>query len=157
MKAMKGPFISVAGHKQIAVNVPTPMIGAVSGEIKASVTGGTLGAVLASGKVSNVWMSVGASGKDNAQTLRLTGNVFINGNTCLTTQPYIGHVSGEASQHKTTKITGDTGIVQAVMNNDANTVVAGDLITYNLALTRTATPTTEIANAAIVVEFEPIT
>jgi hypothetical protein len=156
MKSMKGPFVSVAINKQIAANVPVPLVGVISGEIKASAMGMPLGAVMTGGRVSNVWLSVAASGKDDAQTLRLTGNVYVNGITCLTTQPYIGHVSGEASQHKTTKITGDTGIVQAGMNSTNNVCAAGDMITCDLVLTRTATPTTEMSNATIVVEFEPL-
>jgi hypothetical protein len=67
----------------------------------------------------------------------------------------ISHVSGEASQQKTTKVTGDTGITQGVVDPTANTFTAGDIFTYELYLQRTATPTTEIANPCIVVELEP--
>jgi hypothetical protein len=156
MKSMQGPFATVGINKQIAANVPVPLVATISGEITASKRGAAVGAVMSGGRISNVWMSVEKSGKDNTNTLRLTGNVYINSTSCLTTQPYIGHVSGEASQHKTTKITGDTGIVQAGMNSTNNVVVAGDIITCDMVLTRTASPTTEMANAALVIEFEPL-
>lgn len=156
MKSMKGPFATIGVNKQVAANVPVPLVATVSGEITASKTGIPLGAVMTGGRVSNVWLSVLKSGKDDTNTLKITGDVFINGTSCVSTNPYISHVSGEASQQKTTKISGDTGIVQAVMNTSANTVSPGDVITCDIALTRVASPTTEMANPALVVEFEPI-
>ncbi|MCK5609741.1 hypothetical protein KAR91_48150, partial [Candidatus Pacearchaeota archaeon] len=64
--------------------------------------------------------------------------------------------SGEASQQKTTRVTGDTGIVQAAVNMDANTVTDGDMLTYDLDVARTASPDVEISNVVLVVELEPI-
>jgi hypothetical protein len=154
MKQRKGPYPSPSAAKLWAANAMPPMMDVVSGEFTTNVTGKPLGAVGMSGRVSNVWMSVGASGKDDAATLSLTVDVKINGTTCLTTKPIIAHVSGEASQQKTTKTSTDTGVTQTVLSS-ANTVADGDVITYDLTLTRTASPTTEMSNAAVVVEFEP--
>jgi len=75
----------------------------------------------------------------------------------LSTVPSICHISGEASQAKTTKVTGDTGIIQAVIDEDANTFSPGDIFTVEIiGIKRTSTPTTEIANIVIVVEVEPV-
>jgi hypothetical protein len=156
MKSMQGPFVSVAINKQNAVNIQIPLVGVVSGEFTTSSPGVPLGAMNGGGRISNVWLSVGASGKDDAATLGIEADVKINGTTCLSTKPKILHVSGEASQQKTTKITGDTGITQAVMSALAKTYTAGDVITWDRTITRTASPTTEIANLVVVVEFEPI-
>ena len=141
--------------KRLAKFVMAPLQGVYSGEMIASEEM-TLGAVRFAGEVSSVWMSVRASGKDDSNELNVTGEVYINGVSCLTTTPKIAHISGEASQQKTTVVTGDTGITQAVVNQDANSIVAGDVITAAFTLNRTASPTTEIDNPVIVVELEPI-
>jgi len=156
MKSMQGPFVSVAINKQNAANMQIPLFGVVSGEFTTSSPGIPIGAMNGGGRISDVWLSVGASGKDNTNALGVEADVKINGTSCLTTKPKILHVSGEASQQKTTKVTGDTGITQAVLNASANTYTAGDVITWDRLITYTATPTTKLANLVVVVEFEPV-
>ncbi len=155
MKSQKGPFPGVAFGKQMAANILPPLFDNISGELTASRVDGALGAARFPGRVQEVWLSVGASGKDDANQLCISGEVKINGTTCLTTPPSISHISGETSQQKTTKATGDTGIQQAVIDGAANSFVAGDMITYDLTIVRTATPTTEMANLVVCVELEP--
>jgi len=155
MKRQIGPFASVHELKRMDANVMPPMQSSFSGEITTDSDNGVMGAVNAGGRVSNVWMSVAASGKDDTNPLSIAVDVRINGTTCLTTQPFISHVSGEASTQKTTIITGETGIRQAVINSSANTFAPGDIISRVFDLTRTATPTTEISNPVVVVELEP--
>jgi len=106
--------------------------------------------------VFGVWMSVGAGGQDDDNSLQVTGEVYINGTSCLSTRPAIGYTSGEASQQKTTRVTGDPGIVQAAVDMDANTVTDGDMLTYDLDVARTSSPDVEISNVVLVVELEPI-
>ena len=154
MKRDRGPFPSPSHKKQVA-NAVVPMMYSYSGELTDHVRNQPMGAAVTSGKVSGVWMSVGASGKDDSNTLQVVGDVFINGTSCLTTNPVIAHVSGEVSQQKTTVKTGDTGITKRVLDPDNNSFSPGDVITCEFELTRTATPTTEILNPSIVVEFEP--
>jgi len=155
MEQGRGPFPSPAFKKQIAANDPSPMIGIFSGEITASAPGRMLGAANIGGVVSDVWLSVGASGKDDSNALSLTVDVKINGTSCLSTKPVIAHVSGEASTNKTTKVSGDTGIIQRVLDADNNSVSPGDVITYDITQARTPSPTTEMSAVAVVVEFEP--
>jgi len=154
MKSRLGPYPSAGFPKLVAANVLPPLVAVVSGELTSNVTSAPMGAARFSGYISDVWLSVAGSGKDDAATLSLTADVMINGTTCLTTNPVIAHVSGEAAQQKTTKVSGDTGVTQAVLSS-SNSVSQGDVISYSLTLTRTASPTTEINNAAVVVEFEP--
>jgi hypothetical protein len=142
-------------NQYLAANVLPPMSAVLSGEITANIARAPLGAVRTGCTISDVWLSINASGKDNTNALSLTGNVYINGVSCLTTAPIISHVSGEASTNKTTKITGDTGITKSVVNASANTCMPGDMLTYSFTRTRTASPTTEMSNAVIVVEFLP--
>lgn len=156
MRPMAGPFPSVAFFKQIGRDGIVPVQAIFSGEFTLNVKSAPLAAVPRGARVTNVWMSVGASGKDDDTGLSVTGEVYINGTSCLSIRPAIAHVSGEASQQKTTKVTGDTGIRQATIDTDANTLTDGDMLTYDLDLVRTATPTTEIQNVILVVELEPI-
>ena len=155
MKKMTGPYPSVAFFKQLARDVIVPMQALFSGECPVGVKSAPVGAAPRGGKVADVWMSVGTIGLDNANSLQITGEVYINGVSCLSTRPSIGYVTGEASQQKTTRVTGDTGIVQAVVNMDANTVTDGDMLTYDLDVARTS-PDEEISNVVLVVELEPI-
>lgn len=155
MQYKKGPLPSPALLSQIAANAMVPMQAVYSGELTDHVWKDTLGAPVLGGRVSEVFVSVEASGKDDTNDLSIEVDVFINGTTCLTTLPAIAHVSGEDSQQKTTAITGDTGITQSVMDPDANSFSVGDVLSYDIELTRTASPTTEIKNPVVVVKLEP--
>ena len=95
------------------------------------------------------------SGKDDSSTLSLELDVKINDAPVFSTKPKIAHVSGEDSTRKTTRITGDTGITQAVVNPDSGEYSPGYILSYALSLTRTASPTTEMANAVVVIELLP--
>lgn len=154
-KRYQGPYPSVNFSKQVNEVAEPSLMVVFSGEMTATQSNFPFGAVKGGGEIVNAWLSVEASGKDDSETLSVALDVKINGTTCLTTNPAIAHVSGEASQQKTTKEADDTGITQAVIDPDANDCVAGDMITGDLTLTRTASPTTEILNVAAVVELEP--
>jgi len=155
MEQMKGPLPSPGILKQLAAYLGR-MEAVVSGELTTNVTNAPMGAAKINGRVQNVWLSVEQSGKDDASDLSFTVDVRINGTSCLTTAPIIAHVSGEVSQQKTTVKTGDTGITEAVIDTDNNDVTIGDVFTYDLVLTRTATPTTEMLTAAVNVDIEPL-
>jgi hypothetical protein len=149
------PFPGPAFSKQVEFALSQTFGMSFSGEFKADVDNKPIGAVKTAGKVANVFLSVEKSGKDDTNPLQVSGEVFINSVSCLTTKPSIAHVSGEASQQKTTIVTGDTGIAQAAMDTDNNSYVPGDVLTATLTLERTGSPTTEILNPVIVVELEP--
>ena len=141
--------------RDLAAHVTEPGQVQVSGEVTASVSL-PVGMMRTSGRIKAVDMSVLASGKDDTNALNVAGDVAINGVSCLTTNPEIAHVSGEASQQKTTfSVAGDTGITAAVVDETANTYNAGDVITATFTLTRTASPTTEINTPAMMIEFYP--
>ncbi|MFA6735898.1 MAG: hypothetical protein WCR87_03145 [Saccharofermentanales bacterium] len=157
MKEMQGPFpAGVAGLKSIAANNLPPLFVSVSGNLTSSVSGAPIGAARCAGRVRKFWFTLGASGKDDTNPLQVSGELKINGTTCLSTRPSIGHISGEASQHKTTLVTGDTGMTQAVIDGDANSFSAGDIFTYDLDLVRTASPDTEISSIVVCAELEPL-
>ena len=155
MEHKKGPLPSPALLAQIAANAMVPLMAKYSGELTGHIWKDPLGAAILGGRVSEVFLSVEASGKDDSNTLQIEADVLINGTSCLTTLPAIAHVSGEASQHKTTAVVGDTGITRSVMNPAANEFSIGDVFSYSMELTRTASPTTEIKNPVIVVKLEP--
>jgi hypothetical protein len=148
------PLPETGWRERLALNVMPPLQGCVSGELTANSVL-PLGLARFKGAVKDVFISVAASGKDDSNTLSVAGEVRINGTTCLSTQPAIAHVSGEASQQKTTGTTGDTGITAAVLDYTNYTFDIGDYFEAEFKLTRTASPTTEIANPCIIVELEP--
>ena len=155
MKQKMGPFPTPGAMRQWAANEVSPMMALKSGEITGNITDAPLGASNVGGKIQDLWLSCEESGKDDTNTLSLTVDLKINGTSCMTTAPIIAHVSGEASTNKTTKVSGDTGVTQAVVDPDANDLSPGDILTYDMTLTRTASPTTEMRNLAVVVAFEP--
>lgn len=148
-----GPTPLIASDALAADRIMAPLTTCFSGELTANITGAPMGTARRGGQIRDVYLSYAASGKDDDDNLDISGEVFINGTSCLTTLPSIGHVSGEASQQKTTQNTGDTGIVQAVMDGANNTVSPGDLITCDITLNRTTPSGSEIHNLCIVVEF----
>jgi len=155
MKELIGPFPQPGWRKRISLNALDPMQATYSGELKATLGVGTIGAVRTSGRVNDYWISANACGQDDDAPLGITGELYINGTTCLSTKPTIYYVSGEASQTKTTKASG-SGITQAVIDRTADTFTPGDVLTYQITLARTASPDVEMSNLCIVVELEPL-
>jgi hypothetical protein len=131
------------------------MVGFYSGQITTSKLGVLMGAAKGAGKVVDAWVSIKGSGKDDSNSLNISGQVYINGASCLSALPSIRHVSGEAATNKTTKATDDTGVAQAIVNTAANSYSVGDVFTCDFIIARTASPTTEMQNAVIVVDLEP--
>jgi len=155
MKRLSGPFADPSESRRMSTAPLIPLTGTVSGELSSSVAGKPLGVAGASGRVRDVYLSVGLTGKEDVDyPLQISGEVYINGVSCLSTKPCITTVSGETPQQKTTRVTGDAGITQAVINGSANSFTPGDLFTFDIMVSRTS-PTQEMRNAAIVVELEP--
>jgi hypothetical protein len=139
--------------QQVAEYIEAPLRANLSGQLTTAKYYGILGTPRFSGRIANVVLSLGASGRDDTNALSLDADILINGTTALTTKPKISKVQAVASTHRTTNSSGQ-GVIKAVMAS-TNSYNAGDLITYACTLTRTATPTTEMANAALVVELRP--
>jgi len=154
MKKNNGPFPHPGFRKQVAgINLP-PLVIVNSGEVTANVVGSPMGTNIIGGIVKDVWLSIGTDGEpEHGQSLQLSGEVFINGTSCLLTLPVLYSVSGEAAAQNSTESSG-TGAQQAVIDTDNRTFQAGDMFTADLRVTRT-TPDAEMINAAIVVEVEP--
>ncbi|MGW8177640.1 MAG: hypothetical protein ACWGQW_02425 [bacterium] len=151
-----GPLPNQRFAQQVADIAMPPLFGSLSGEVTVSVMGQPLGQARFDGAVVGVHAAVLASGKDDTNALSATFDVKINGVSIFTTQPAIAHVSGEASQQKTTlPEAGDTGITDAVINASAAEFSAGDLINWDFKITRTNSPTTEMNSPSIMVELRP--
>lgn len=153
---LKSARTRINDHKSAAVDLMDKIEGFYSGELILSTGLIPFGMSRASGRIKQFDMSVNASGKDDSAQLAVSGEVFINGISALTTVARIGHVSGEASQQKTTNsIAGDASVTQAVVDQTANSFNPGDVFTYALTLDRTSSPTTEISNIVVLLEFDP--
>jgi len=124
----------------------------VSGEITASKGFTPIFSPTFDGRISDVYLSVVGCGRDDSNTLTLEADVLIGATSSLTTKPKIAGNNGSAAAAKSTIATG-TGITQAAVNGSANSFSAGQVIGVSLALVRTASPTTEIKNAVVVVEM----
>ena len=127
----------------------------VNGEITSDVEG-LLDITRQSGKITDVAIAVNASGLDNAQTLSMEVDVYLDGVTCLTTKPKITYTSGEASQQMSTAVSGEyTDITCAVLDTDAVEFAENTLVSFQANLTRTASPTTEMEGLCVFVKYEP--
>ncbi len=156
MKKYTGPYPTSDFARQVArVNMP-PFRDTISGEVTTGVNK-TLGVANIKGKIIEVIASVSTCGKDDSSVPSGTFNVYINGTSCLSTAAIIAHVSGEAAQFKTTwSEASDTGITQAVINNAANDVSIGDIISWRFTYSGNNSPTTKMANPSIIVEIDPV-
>ena len=149
------PLPEVAWPQRLALNVMPPLVASISGELTATSVV-NLGMTRFKGAIKEIHLSVGNAGEDiSGNALSLAADVRINGTTCVSTAPVIAHVTGEASMQKSTKSTSDTGITQAVLDYTNYTFDAGDVIEATFVVTRTASPTVEMANPCIIVELEP--
>lgn len=149
------PFGDVSENRRMSANIMPPLQDSISGEIVAAQTGRPMGAAHMAGRVTDFYISARNAGRDDDNHISLSGELKINGTSCLTTQPSIGYTSGEAGQQKTTRITGDTGVTQAVINDSANSLSAGDVLTWDLLVQSQASPDEKITDVVAVVVFEP--
>jgi hypothetical protein len=154
-----GPLPTPAFPQQVSAVVFPPLMGWMSGEISATKGQQPLGIARYVGKIVAVNMSIGNAGKDDASanSPRVSGEVYINGTSCLTTRPSIGYLSGElAGAQKSTYVDADDACVQrAVINTSANTLAVGDVITWSLTYGGASSPTVKAQNPCIIVEVVP--
>lgn len=124
-----------------------------SGTITADSNGQILmGACPQAGKVTNIFGSVGTVGSDASSNLSLAYVVKKNGTTVCSTEAKIDKTAGTGTQRLTT-VTATTGITTAVLKTDGTAkFVAGDTLSFDFDITRAGTPSTEMTDAAIVVE-----
>lgn len=152
MKQMAGPFVSIGALKQVAQNTQE-MFYAISGQVTADMLGCPVGVAKIDGVITLVGLGVTGSGRDTSNALTLEADVKINGTTAMTTKAKINKNSGEAKS--TLASTLGSGDVAGVVDPSAAGVNKGDVITVDLDLTRTATPTYEITGPMVAVILEP--
>jgi hypothetical protein len=153
-----GPLPTPNFPQQVSASVFPTFSGFYSGEVTTSLGQRPLGLARYAGKITGVYLSVGSCGKDDtaANTPRISGEVYINGTTCLTTTPKIGCVSGETAAQKTTMTeAADSSVVAAVIDRTANTIAAGDVITWAYTYGGSASPTTKLKHPCVLVEVTP--
>ena len=156
------PKPMVKFEKHVSAWVQPPIVGMFSGELKTKTGKIPIGVTRFPGIISAVTLSIG-SGKDDAgDVMKVTANIYagVNGaDAVCSTAPAIAYVSGEANAARTTAnvISGEAkGILPAVVNPTYATLAAGDIVYMQLDVTRTATPTNEIAQIAVVVDIDPV-
>jgi len=126
---------------------------ALAGEITADATGHLLGVVPADGAIEDVILSVQENGSDSVDALDITATVSVNGTAVCTVDPAIDKTAA-ADAFATTAAAG-SGITQATVKSDGTEDVSkGDILSVDLALTRT-TPDTEITGPVVLVKIRP--
>jgi hypothetical protein len=151
-----GPLPTQRFAQQVADIALPPLQGCLEGSQTSSSTDQPLGITRFDGSVVGVFATIGGTGKDDDNALSGEFDVMVNGATVLSAEATIAHVSGEGSLHKTSfPEAADVGVTEAVIDPDSAEFVAGDIITWNFNLKRTASPTTEITNPCIIVELRP--
>ena len=160
-RGYNGPLPHPDFRRQVADELLAPFTDVISGEFSATVNR-PLGIARLKGRIKNIILSVANDGSDGvaANTPRVSGEVYINKTSVLTTVPSIGHVSGESpatGQHKTTfSEAADTGIIQPVINTNANTFNVGDILTWTARYSGSASPDKKMESPGIIVEVEPV-
>jgi len=96
--------------------------------------------------VIDVGLRVGTTGTDGDDDLYVEGDINIGGTTCMDTLPKVDQAATDGDN---TFVSG-TGLTQGVMDTAANDFEAGDELTYDLDLERTASPSDEIADITII-------
>jgi len=151
-----GPLPTQRFAQQVADIAMPPLQGSLTGDQTSDALVNPAGIARFDGAIVGFYVSVGASGKDDSNALSAEFDCKINGVTCLSTLPIIAHVSGEASQQKTSfPEAADTGITEAVIDPAAAEFSAGDVITWDFDITRTASPTTEMNAPCAIIELRP--
>jgi len=104
------------------------------------------------GKITNVGLYVANTGEDGANPLEIEADVKIAGTSIFNTKPKI---TKDATDGSSTYESG-TGITQPVFNltTGIRDFAVGDLITIDLNLTRTATPTDEMSGIVVIIDYE---
>jgi len=149
-KGFPGPMPSPGFRRAMAANIEPALVFQQSGTLTAN-KNFVLGSPRRDGQVVDAYLSLGVAGKDNTNPLACELEVTIDGTSIFTTKPKITHVSGEASGMKSTVNTGGSGITSPVFAGSDAAFSAGDVFMGKLTVTRTASPTTEMANVAVVV------
>ena len=107
----------------------------------------------AAGKIVSVVGAVVENGSDGTNPLTMGFVVKKNTTAVCSTDPVISKTA--ASDATVDTAVAGTGITQAVLKTDTTPVcAAGDIITVDFDITRTASPTTEITGPAVVIGYK---
>jgi hypothetical protein len=122
---------------------------ATSGDIVASVTATFLGLALQAGVIAGAVLHVGNTGTDASNPLSLEMDTLINGVSSWTIKPAIAKTAADGAR---TNVAG-TGVTVGVLDPTKVALAIGDIITYSLTLTRTASPSDEMDSAHVEVQI----
>lgn len=119
-----------------------------AGDITASVTATAVGIARGAGTISRGGFRLGNTGADSTNPLSLELDVLINGTSIYTTKPALAKTASDGAS----TLSAGTGVTVGVIDETKNILAAGDVITYTLTLTRTASPSDEMADALVVID-----
>jgi hypothetical protein len=125
----------------------------VSGDITATQTAKALLYVPAAlaGRIVSAVLAVGNTGTDASNALSIEADVLVNAVSIFSTKPAITKAAADGAN---TSAAG-TGITVGVIDTAADDVASGELVTVTLTLTRTASPSDEMADIYVTVGIAP--
>jgi len=118
------------------------------GNITANISEAPVGAVLEDGVITDFLVALGNRGRDDAETLSIAAVLKKNGTSVL---------SGEVTLSDSASGEAGTLSFASVPTFETTAVIRGDLLSLDLTVTRTASPTTEMQNLYTTVKIVPKT
>lgn len=103
------------------------------------------------GQIVNAGLYVAGSGMDDINPLSLELDVMINGTSIFSILPLISKSTWGVAANT---FKAGYGVTVGVVDGEANTLAVGDVVTFDLELIRTASPTEEMAGAVLVLEIQ---
>jgi len=118
-------------------------------DLTASLTAAAIAVAHTAGTIPRAGFRLANTGTDASNPLSAELDVLINGVSIFTTKPVIAKAAADGAH----SFTAGTGVTVGVVNAAANIIAAGDVITYTLTMTRTATPGDEMDGLLVDVEL----
>lgn len=142
-------LIEISGLDTTDVGYVSPLRLTVDGDLTASVASKVIEVCQGAGTIIRAGIRLGNTGADGTDALSLQGDVKINGTSVFSTKPVIAKAAADAA----TSFGTATGVTPGQLDATKVTVAAGDVVTFEAALTRT-TPEDEMADLLGIVDIQ---
>lgn len=150
----RGPVPGFSHLQAFGTLLQSPLVAIESGEFTSAVKGKVLGIATIDGQIKGIYLSAGNRGafaSGEVAGSAISGEVFVNGESVTATRPQINS-DGGGGQAAT--FTSGSGIQQGAVSGSGE-VKAGDVLTYDIDITREAVPSLEIVTPCIIVDIAP--
>ena len=143
--------IEGSGGMQIVTSLASLTGGTYPDELKASFTDLLSFVATKEGAIMNAGLFLQSTGIDASNPLVCELDVEINDVSIFRTKPSL---SNSATGAQASTFVAGYGAVVGVIDSEKALLNVGDVVTFDLALTRTASPSQEMAGATVIMEIE---